>query len=131
MLSDCFDLEDSIKRHKLVLVTKPVVATDNAIVAGEVTWIPPKRRRRRRGIPFHEFQLIQYFRVKVSPSPATRFKLDQNRLCHSGFEDNELDILLYLCQQDEEFLKGYGYSLEQIEKCLTFLKANRQPALDR
>jgi len=62
---------------------------------------------------------------------ATRFKLDQNRLCHSGFEDNELDILLYLCQQDEEFLKGYGYSLEQIEKCLTFLKANRQPALDR
>jgi len=119
MVNDCFNLEDSLKRYKLVVSTvKSVVSTDVAIdesvvptESGETAGVRPKERF---GIPSHEFGLIKYLRLKTKPSTAPKFKLDQDRLCHLCFENEGFDKVVALCKRNKAFLKRYGISMERV-----------------
>src|SRR6218665_2473447 len=112
-------LKESIERKKLDVETE----------SGDVAGIRP---RVWRGIPSNDFRLIKYFSVKeTQPATADKFRVGQNRLCHTCCENYEFDHVLRLCKRNTAFLRSYGIPMKRVIDCVNFLKDKRKPILKR
>jgi len=112
-VSDCMGLETALKSKGIDLQTiqarkttkkKPVVIYDN------------------------EHQLIRFFSIPV-PNPFKRRAVFgiQNRLSHAAFTEDEFEIVLKECQNNEEFMLKCEVTQSEVEKLienLRWLRAN-------
>ena len=112
-LSDCMGLEKALMSKGIDLKT---------IQARKTTKKEPVE------IYDYEFQLITFFSIPV-PSPFKRRAIFgiQNRLAHAAYTEDEFEVVLKECQNNEEFMLKCEVTQSEVEKLienLRWLRAN-------